>query len=491
MSSYFESEEFKELLSKYEQAVHNGLSCYLDVEDIMDLSDYYLSADDPMAAIDVAELGLEMHRDNKSLLSIKAGVLIYLHRFTEAAAIVDGLNPEDDIDVYYLNGQLEYALHNNVEKADEYFNSWLELVEKDVRRNMDKKDREEEMRNSYVHIIMSYIELAPELPFIEGVAKWIDLYVERFAPLGEYNPDLMIADIARDESLLPQVETVYTQLLDHNPYLETGWTVLAAAQLMMGKHDDAINSADFALAINPDDLDALSTKGQAFFAKDNFEAAEPLLRQYIDTTGEPNLMPFLASCLIERNATQEAIPYIDTASKWIDETYERDMDYAMLCSDIAKSYFYCDCIDQADIYIDKALDINPDDITFKTIKLELLYYRKDIDAAYPLLVDLLEHVGNKNAFLLYVSLKLISFGLSEHAIDIMLQVRETCDDSLLRLTDPYIALAYFYLHEYQKARPYLKDACIYHPEIIATVFREYIPEGLDAADFYEFVFKDN
>ena len=44
---YFQSKEFKELLTLYEEQRDKGESVYLDADDFADIADYYLSLDRP------------------------------------------------------------------------------------------------------------------------------------------------------------------------------------------------------------------------------------------------------------------------------------------------------------------------------------------------------------------------------------------------------------------------------------------------------------
>ena len=102
----FESSEFKELLARYEQSQRQGESCYLDSDDFIDLSDYYLDHNKPNKALRVVDEGLHLHPTDDLLPAVKCGVLIFLRRFDEAQELFDTLDAEENFDVYYLKAQL-------------------------------------------------------------------------------------------------------------------------------------------------------------------------------------------------------------------------------------------------------------------------------------------------------------------------------------------------------------------------------------------------
>ena len=90
----FNSPEFQELLSRYEQSRREGALCYLDSEYYVDLSDYYLDRDNPNEALKAIDEGLSLHPNDDLLPAVRAGVLIYLHRFAEAQEIVETLDSD-------------------------------------------------------------------------------------------------------------------------------------------------------------------------------------------------------------------------------------------------------------------------------------------------------------------------------------------------------------------------------------------------------------
>ena len=62
---YFESEEFRTILQKYEEAVAQGQSPYLEPEELSDIAEYYEMLGNTIASADyIQPYSAAMHRDN-------------------------------------------------------------------------------------------------------------------------------------------------------------------------------------------------------------------------------------------------------------------------------------------------------------------------------------------------------------------------------------------------------------------------------------------
>lgn len=282
---YYQSEEFKEILANYESSKDKDESLYLDAEDFADIADYYLYVDKPQSAMSAVDMGLAVHPDEDVLLVMRSAVCIYLRQFDEAEEILNGLDAAN-IDVMYQQAQLQYAKYDNIEKAEEIWRKWME-GDGDSEKTGDALKRE-----NYIHIISSLAELRPinqpgeEEKDRETVTRWIQEYIELFQPLGKFNEDVQLADICRDCNLTEQMSVVLTQVLEEQPYLPKGWSNLALAQFLQKRNEQAIESCDFALAIDPNDLDALLTKAHALNAMGEKSASGPVFKEYLDKGGE-------------------------------------------------------------------------------------------------------------------------------------------------------------------------------------------------------------
>jgi len=318
---YFKSDEFLEILTAYEDARDGGQNIYLDADDFADIADYYLSQDAPYMAHEAVDIGLTIHPDDDVLMVVKGAVYIYQRLFDEAEDVLDDLDPENS-DVVYQRAQLQYAKYMDTAKAEEIWREWLQL---------DNGDRptEEQRRDNYIHIISSLIELRDDDSLedehrwdLEAVRRWIREYIDQFQPLGKYDEDVQIADICRENELADLMCEVLTQVLEERPYLKKGWANLALAQYMIQKNEQALESCDFALAINPKDLETLLTKAHALNALNNHQGAKEAFKEYLDKGGDPVQIIPLAEILFLLGEKDEAISQLERLAQRFDDDKE-------------------------------------------------------------------------------------------------------------------------------------------------------------------------
>ena len=365
----FSSDDFQQLLSRYETAQREGGSCYFDSDDYIDLSDYYLDIEQPELALEAAEEGIRLHPFDDLLPAVRAGVLIYMKRFDEARVVVDELDESSNYDVIYLQAQLRYGLDGNPKEADALFREWLECVENEWHSAEEEDDAtpeeaESEIRSAYMHIIMSYVELG-EVEREKYARNWVKQYLKRFHTMGQFDSDLAVADICRDESWIDFVELIFLRLLDNDPYMPNGWTILAAAQQSLEKYDEALNSLGFALAINPDDATALLTQAYTYYGMQNYADALPVFlkcRRLFQQGAEDQ---YIAYCYMALRETELSIQYWKSAYEYVQQ--EKDFD------DDQRAWKYYEISDGlmnvrqdklAGEVIDKALVIAPENIDY-------------------------------------------------------------------------------------------------------------------------------
>ncbi|GEM_PF-1313136 len=320
---YFQSEEFNDLLKTYESQLESNQSIYLDADDFADIADFYLTEDKPDEALKAIGLGLSIHPDEEVLLIIKSATFIYMQQYEKAQEILYDLDLENN-DVRYQVAQLEYALYDHKESAEDIWRTWMEY---ECHQNSTPSTVEETKRDCYLHIISSMIELHNPV-FDEGkewdkaeVRRWVEEYIDVFQPLGKYDEDVQLVDICRDGDLLDLMIEVLSQVLEERPYLRNGWASLALAQFLSKQYDQAIESSDFALAVNPDCLEALLTKAHALHKMKEDKLALPLFKEYLERGGD----------------VVQAIPYAESLFKAGDVTMALD-ELEMLFSHLEKRY---------------------------------------------------------------------------------------------------------------------------------------------------------
>ena len=502
----YNSPEFQELLSRYEQSKRDNVPCYLDTEDYVDLSDYYLDHENPFEALSVIDAGQSSHPNDDLLPAVRAGVLIYLHRFAEAREIVEKLDADQNYDVIYLQAQLKYAVDNDLPAADRLFHEWIECVEdewqpttnnsalfgqdNDDEDEVTPEEAENEIRSAYMHIMVSYIELST-VDHTEYLRSWIAAYLKRFPQMGMYDPDFNVADICRDEGFTDFIETMFERLLDNDPYTPNGWTILAGAQQANEKYEEALNSVDFALAINPDDILASVIKATIHFSMQNFDLALPLFLKYRRKTDDHSEDQYIAVCYLHLDEAQLSLQFwnsaLDYVEKEVDDVAARGWKYY----EIADGLAMCNDYQKALKLTQRALKIEPQNIDYRLQEGSMLLGLRRVKEAMGKFSELFhDNPEMLPQLMMSAGIRALAHDYSAIADNMFSFVlAHTEEDSPefpnRNMVYAYLAMAKYNMSDLDGTLKYLKIACRETPELIRRLFSDFLPDTLQPADYYD------
>lgn len=488
---YFESEDFITLLNTYTKATAQGGNIYLDAEDFCDVADYYLQQGKPEEAIAAADRGLRLHDDDE-LRIVKSSVLIYQHDYESAEKILDTCSDQKQSDVVYQRAQLQYALYNNVEVAEEMFHDWIAMEEESNRWEQDEYRREELARDCYIHIISSFIELVENHQYDEElVCRWIEDYLVTFAPIGNYDSDLILADTVREEGLLDMVLRVFSAILETNPYVNRGYAILASAQLASNDFSAAIESADYALAIDPDDVEAALTKAHAFMALENYEEAEKILSDYIEKKDDDSQAAALAYCYIYQDKDELAYEYLRRAEIFVQDKF---LDVQMLpqaYGELAEGYLALEKADEAMRCIDAVIQLEPGNREAYFVRATTYLMKGDVETAlndFGTFVDGDAEVEIQSICMMFQRLLLFKYG--EVVLSVM-DVYESHYGEGEHIPEflPYRAASLFQNDEanIQEFLDVLKKSCELQPRETKAVLGNLFPASLKPEDYHAYI----
>lgn len=486
MNKKFKSQQFQDMLASYEFSEKSGHPYYLDIEDLNDISDYYLANDQPDDAIRVINKGLSIHKDNDQLKIMKAGILVYNHNFYEARKVINEITDCNSNDILYIRAQLAYAIDNDTNKADKLFQKWLEIEEKEISNVYRCEISRNLIKDDYLHVITSFAELS-ETKDKDILGKWIDKYIERFSPLSDNEYDISIADICRNENMTGHMERVYTLLLESDPYMELGWVMLAMAQSMNGKFEDAINSADFALAINPDDNAALLAKAHGYYSLKDTDSALPLLQKYVDRTNDHQQYLYLGLCYILAEKDKEGYRYIKGAQKQQekkDAEFETEDD-AFVWFEISDAYMTGKFYKEAEYAIDRALAIAPHNANFLLQKGSIQLSTGKTEECLKNFSEAVCVTDNIVHTYLYIGTRFMLIGKDDIAMLMFKAALKETKNPMHMTAHAYIAFLYYQNEQYEKFLEHLKISCEQCPEEAGSLFYEVFP-NVKPEEYYNY-----
>ncbi len=496
-----ESLEIQRLVQKYETSKREGTVCYLDSDDFADIAEYYINDGRADSALEVINDSLNIHKDDEYLLSLKVNALINLHYFEEALSLLPSINPETDHDYYFFQAQLTCAIEHENQKANEWFEKWIKIEKAECDKIKNTLEGNTRYREAFMHIILSIVDLNEEesdeddydsedngidlLPFIQ---PWVDKYVKECSPLPADDIDLDIARACHDADMLSQEIRLYNLFLDSNPYLPQGWTYLASLQSMAGDIDAAVNSAEFAIAIDSNDVQAWMVKSLGDYSLDNDKEAIKSLRRYIDLSGDEYYYTMLGTCLMREGQKEEACNCLEKASKYVTLKVKDKVLKANARAVISNAYTIGGYSKKALRSINLAIRSNPDSVEYLVQKSLILIDDNKTENALKALFDLIAMVcrnGNENCSSAFMNMadKLLNKEHVESAV--LLYTLVSQDIANPDHAKAYVRLAhcYYLLHEHKNFFKYLELACKNAPDAVGKFWEEELI-GIDPENYY-------
>ena len=166
----------------------------------------------------------------------------------------------EDLEYFYLKAEM-MLYEDYVFEADSYLQSKIPLLDG------------EDLDDFYLDV--PFIFLDYRLP--EIAKRWLERSSEKD------DPDYMEAEgrIALLMEDYDKCETIFKKLLENEPFSVTLWNVLAQAQFFNGRLVDSIDSSEYAIAINPNNAEALLNKARCLSTMFRFSAATEYYERYL------------------------------------------------------------------------------------------------------------------------------------------------------------------------------------------------------------------
>ncbi len=295
MDKYYSTDEFKETLARYEDFMRGGDSTLLTSDDFADIAQYYHEKKDDQKAHEAADAGIELYPGSVGPLSFKARYALLVEKDVhKAETFADHIGDLYDPDHILLNAEIMIA-DNRIDEAENYLEKMYESLADD--------DYHDDMPLDVASLYTDYEE-------IDMGEHWL----ERYDDMDDEFAKEVQARIYMGRGEYAKCEKLLNELIDNDPYSTGYWNQLATEKMMNADVSGSIKSSDFALAINPDDSDAINNKANGMLYLGNYVEAEKLLRRYIKLEPDEDTgFIMLSNALIGQNRIKEAAEVLKQA----------------------------------------------------------------------------------------------------------------------------------------------------------------------------------
>ncbi len=261
MDIYYHSDNFRQLLRRYEELQEGNISEFLDPEELTDVAQYYHSIGEDSKAIETAEYAIRMYPTATTPLAFKSRMALLLENNSQVADdIADTIVDKTDLDYLYLKAEI-MIVENNVREADTFLHSHYEDT-------VPTEDRED--------YILDVAALFADYENMDYAEKWL----KRSTLTEENDYKELQARILKSHGRYEESESIINELLDTDPYSGPYWNQLAQNQFLRNDIHDSIISSEYSIAINPDDEEAILNKANGLFTLGNYDESLKYYERY-------------------------------------------------------------------------------------------------------------------------------------------------------------------------------------------------------------------
>ena len=347
-----EVNNLNELIDTYNKQLESGEYAFYDLDDLELIIDHFIMSDE----LDKAEFAIQnadiIYPNNPAVLLKKAFYASYTEKYEDAKKWIDKASSYLKISGYDESIFLQKRAELYVE-LEEYFQAIMDLEESLQMKNEDPNFIKDQLEDLYMILFNFHLTEEHQSPFpmLHNLEKLLD-----------ENHYLFLIKHYSKESV-----KIFEHLIEAFPLHHQLWYFLGIAQKENQSYDEAIESFEYALAIDPDSPTAKFHQSLCFKETGLYEKAIHVLIDIEFAHEDSGLIYFeLGENLKELELYEEASKYYKLA---IEKEHKIGMAYFALAKIIIKYYQDYPIALQ---YIDQALETDSSDSLYQFLKADIL-----------------------------------------------------------------------------------------------------------------------
>lgn len=472
--SFFQEEDFKENLARYEEMIAGGPSAYLEADELTDIAEYYLINNEPDKAHACIDYALRLHPGSVDPLIFKARQQMFAGNLDKALEICNSIQEQNDREVIFLHAELIFRTQN-MQKAVAFLEDRKKLFEDD-----------QDDLFTYLYDCACILE---DYAFYNVSLKWI----EEAEKIDSKDLKLMFlkAEVYAAQEKFDLATEYLEKILDEDPYSLKAWNTLADVYFMNEKYDQAIDATEFSLAIKEkNNPEALFIKANSLYHLGNFEKAHQLYCKYIEEFPKSDEYPYLFDglCLNQMEQYEDACSRLETA-----ELYSNDCSPEQLQIYLQLSFSYSKIgkFQKALQYLDRARHYEPDGFDYHVLKGHIFLENGFVKEATEAFQKAKEESNDRERTYFLIAVSFFENKFFADALENFQELLTFGSSKTKANCDPYLAYCYYYAKDEIQYLTYLKRACETNPEGAKMVLGSLFPETLSPKEYYAYIMKRN
>jgi len=397
----FEEHEFneglKQTLDRFKEMITSGKEYFFDVDQFEDLIDYFLDRGEFESSGEVLEHALKQHPFSNSIKIRLAQQNFAGGQINNALSILNQTEKIEPLneDIILLKAEIFSQMRNH-KKALQYYSKALE------RATFNKVE------------IM--IDMALELEEMQRYGKAIEVLQDLI--IIDPENEIALHEINHCFIMSEQPENgvdFFVSFVDEHPFSSTGWFNLGELYMRLEMNDKAIESFDFATAINEDYAHSYFNKAIIFANQGDYLSALNAFKECAEYEGvNPLTLCYIGECYEKLDDYNLALSYYDQVieidDRWSDAWMGKAVVYELMGED-----------KQALKMIKKAIESLPENAEYRLLQARVYdHLGNEIEAekAYEKVIEL--NPDEKEPWLDYAGF-LDKIGKVNLAIEILLE----------------------------------------------------------------------
>lgn len=460
---YFESNEFKNTLKKFEEAEKEGKEIILDSEEFVDVAEYYYNHDNVEQAIKIIDRTIDLYPGAAAPLLFKARMaLLDYNDINKANYYADLIEDKTDLEYFYLKAEI-MIVDGKADEADEYLENRSNEIDGD----------------DFDFFAIDTAAIFIDYNMTDKAEKWIN----RSEATDSVEYKEQYARIMMEHGEYEKSQKLFNELIDKNPYSTQYWNSLASSQFLCNNLEEAIQSCEFALAINPENATALLNKANGLYNLGNYkEALKYYTRYCVQCPKDENGETLIGFCNMLLEDYKNAIKHFQIAEKL------SAPDSPML-TDIYKDWAFALCrlnrIDESMDVLDKAKSIASDQNDLLVYKGSLLLGSGKFFESKKYFLKAIKDSNYSPAIVMKTAIVIYESG----NIDIAYKMFQMLYKKHPEYTSgyPYYAACCYSLKKNEEFLSCLKKAVEHSPEDTKIALGKLFPDNIDIKNYYQYM----
>ena len=292
--TFFQSPEFQTSLAAYERMAAGGQAADLDAEALTDVAEYYSLMRRPEDAKRCIKYALALYPDSIDPKIFLSREEMFRGNISEAMRICKSIGADDDREVMFLRAEL--LLHEG--KTEQAFKAFLRHY-----RGIEEDQEAAECACDFADLCKDYSYDHMGMQVVSQVCVDYPDYLPAQALKAEFHCAFGDYDKA---------EIIFKRILREDPFCIHYWATLAQTYMWGNNLSGALDAADYAMAIDPDNIEALNARACVLHELEQYDEAHQLFERLLKAFPTDSQMLMLdAQCAIELGLYEKAIERLD------------------------------------------------------------------------------------------------------------------------------------------------------------------------------------